>query len=86
MNESPLYFLIDPNYNTSNYLFNFNHRRQQLELYNVLDQEWIVSHFKDFQIGEQGSGVHDPATNRFYWIGGIQGGRKSNSVAVFSLN
>ncbi len=30
MNESPLYFLIDPNYNSSNLLFNFNSKKQQI--------------------------------------------------------
>jgi hypothetical protein len=29
--------------------------------------------------------VHDPVTNKFYWIGGIQANRKSNSVVVFSM-
>lgn len=35
MNESPLYFLIDSQYNTSDELFNFNSFKQSLNIYSV---------------------------------------------------
>jgi hypothetical protein len=47
MNESPLYFLIDSAFNTSNYLFNFNTRKQEIKLYNAIDQQWSTFHAKE---------------------------------------
>lgn len=38
MNESPLYFLIDSKFNLTNLLFNFNIKKQQIEIYNTIDQ------------------------------------------------
>ena len=86
MNESPLYFLIDPAFNSSPLLSHFSSTRQELVIYNVDDQEWSVYHSTGMQICEQGSLVHDPENNRFFWIGGIQGNRKSNSIVMYSLN
>lgn len=46
----------------------------------------MTFHSKEVAINEQGCGVQDPATNCYYWIGGIQSRKKSNSLIAFSLD
>lgn len=44
MNESPLYFLIDQNSNTSNLLYSLSPEVKKMFIYNIGHDDWTVNH------------------------------------------
>lgn len=34
-------------------------------------------------IAEQGSGIHDHESDKFFWIGGILNGKKTNNIIIY---
>jgi hypothetical protein len=84
MNESPLYFLLDPKANTSKYLYSFLPQQRLIRIYDSESESW--KHYQsDFTLPDFGSAVHDPKMNRFYWIGGCLNSKKVDSVIIFDL-
>lgn len=89
MNESPLYFLINSKTkSTTDYLFNFNNFKQEIDVYSTSDESWSSNHIKDhkFYICSEGFGIHDAVFKRFLYIGGVNknGRDKSNSILIFN--
>ena len=70
MNESPLYFLIDQNLNTSNHLYSLSPEEKKMFVYNMDYDDWATLHVP-VQIMKQAAAVHDHRRNRFFWIGGV---------------
>ena len=87
MNESPLYFLLDPLANTSKYLYYFLPQQKLIRIYDIESENW--KHFQfDLPYGnfpDYGSGVHDPQTDKFYWIGGSLKSKTADSIIIFNL-
>lgn len=70
MNESPLYFLIDPNLSTSHIMYSLSPEQKKVYTYNADYDDWSITHIST-EFFRQGAAVHDYKRNRFFWIGGL---------------
>jgi hypothetical protein len=75
---------MDPLAKTSKYLYYFLPQKRLLRIYDIDSESW--RHYQyDLALPDFGSAVHDPQTDKFYWIGGSLGGRKVDSIIIFDL-